>query len=91
MKIVNEIEKARIAAFDCFKSNNFYGTGRALFSLNDLKIIVEFACVYYCERMEIFAEISSRNEKIVEMLYSDGLTSKQIEKLLKDILSKHGN
>lgn len=30
MKIVNEIEKARIAAFDCFKSNNFYGTGRAL-------------------------------------------------------------
>ena len=90
MKIVNEIEKARKEAFYCFKSNNFYGSGRTSFSLNDSKIIVEFACVYYCERMEIFAEISSRNEKIIEMLYSDGLTSKQIEKLLKDILSKLG-
>ena len=90
MKIVNEIEKARKAAFDCFKSNNFYGSGRASFSLNDSKIIVEFACVYCCEKLQVFAEFSSRNKKIIEIFHSDGLTSKQIEKLLKDILSKHG-
>lgn len=28
--------------------------------------------------------------KFVEILHSDGLTSKQIEKLIKDIFSKHG-
>lgn len=87
MKIEKEIEKARKAAFDCFKANNFYGSGKASFSFNDLKIIVEFVCVFYCERMQIY----SHKEKICEILYSDGLTSKQIEKLLKDILSKHGN
>ena len=86
MRIENEIEKARKAAFDCFKANNFYGSGKASFSFNDLKIIVEFARVYYCERMQIY----SNDRKICEILYSDGLTSKQIEKLLKDILSKHG-
>lgn len=75
MRIENEIEKAR----------------KASFSFNDLKIIVEFARVYYCEKLQIFAEFSSRNKKFIEILYSDGLTSKQIEKLLKDILSKHGN
>ena len=90
MKIENEIEKARKAAFDCFKANNFYGTGRASFSLNDLKIIVEFDRVYCCEKLQIFAEFSSRNKKFIEILYSDSLTSKQIEKLLKDILSKYG-
>lgn len=90
MIIENEIEKARKAAFDCFKSNNFYGSGKASFSLNDLKIIVEFARVYCCEKLQVFTEFSSSNKKIIEILYSDGLTSKQIEKLLKDILSKHG-
>lgn len=85
MIIENKIEKARKAAFDCFKANNFYGSGKASFPFNDLKINVEFARVYYCERMQIY----SHNKKICEMLYSDGLTSKKIEKLLKDILSKN--
>ena len=91
MRIENEIEKARKAALDCFKANNFYGSGKASFSFNDLKIIVEFDRIYCCEKLQIFAEFSSSNKKFVEILHSDGLTSKQIEKLLKDILSKHGN
>lgn len=90
MKIENEIEKARKAAFDCFKANNFYGIGKASFPFNDLKIIVEFDRIYCCEKLQVFAEFSSSNKKIIEMLYSDGLTSKQIEKLIKDILSKRG-
>lgn len=90
MRIENEIEKARKAAFDCFKANNFYGSGKASFSFNDLKIIVEFDRIYCCEKLQIFAEFSSSNKKFVEILHSGGLTSKQIEKLLKDILSKHG-
>ena len=90
MKIVNEIEKARKAAFDCFKANNFYGSGKASFSFNDLKIIVEFDRVYCCEKLQVFAEFSSSNKKFIEIFHSDGLTSKQIEKLLKDILSRHG-
>lgn len=90
MRIENEIEKARKAALDCFKANNFYGSGKASFSFNDLKIIVEFDRVYCCEKLQVFAEFSSSNKKFVAMLYSDGLTSKQIEKLLKDIFSKHG-
>ena len=90
MKIENEIEKARKAAFDCFKVNNFYGIGKASFPFNDLKITVEFARIYCCEKLQVFAEFSSSNKKIIEMLYSDGLTSKQIEKLIKDILSKRG-
>lgn len=91
MRIENEIEKARKATFDCFKASNFYGTGKASFSLNDLNIIVEFERIYYCEKLQVFAEFPSSDKKIIEILYSDGLTSKQIEKLLKDILSKHGN
>lgn len=90
MRIENEIEKARKAAFDCFKANNFYGSGRASFSFNDLKIIVEFDRVYCCEKLQVFAEFSSSNKKFIEILHSDGLTSKQIEKRLKDIFSKHG-
>ena len=90
MIIEKEIEKARKAAFDCFKASNFYGSGKASFSFNDLKIIVEFARVYCCEKLQVFAESYYSNEKIIEIFYSDGLTSKQIEKLIKDILSKHG-
>lgn len=90
MRIENEIEKARKAAFDCFKSNNFYGSGRASFSLNDLNIIVEFERIYYCEKLQAFAEFPSSDKKIIEILYSDGLTSKKIEKLIKDIFSKKG-
>lgn len=90
MRIENEIEKARKAAFDCFKANNFYGSGKASFSFNDLKIIVEFDRIYCCEKLQVFAEFSSHNKKFVEILHSDGLTSQQIEKLIKDIFSKHG-
>lgn len=90
MRIENEIEKARKAAFDCFKANNFYGSGKASFSFNDLKIIVEFYRIYCCEKLQVFAEFSSHNKKFIEILHSDGLTSQQIEKLIKDIFSKHG-
>lgn len=90
MIIEKEIEKARKAAFDCFKASNFYGSGKASFSLNDLKIIVEFVHIYCCEKLQVFAESYYSNEKIIEIFYSDGLTSKKIEKLIKNILSKRG-